>query len=385
MGSLNIFEDIIRDDTFKFLTDRIQYAKQTGCFLQDHFSDVYSWREKYRALVKSRLFYDPPAVPFNEEITEEVDFDGYTRKKVYFNSAPGCRVPAYLLVPKGLIAPAPGVVVLHDHGANLYWGKEKAVEHKNTNPVLEKFVKDHYGAPLASTLARRGYVTLVIDCLFFGERGVKVSEREEFAKRLSRFEVESPEYIGEYNACGFETQSDLARAFFLAGWTFMGPRLFDDMASVSFLAGRPEVGEEIGCVGLSMGGYRSGWLAAMDDRIRCAVVVGAMHRYREMIKHRLPNVEWMWTVPGLYGVMDFDDVISLRAPKPLMAIHGTRDWLFSPEFTGEKAIENVSAVYKKAGVDKNFRYEYYDAPHMFSLEMQKSAFAWMDGHLKGGE
>jgi len=383
MEFYNVFDDIARDGTFRFLANRIQYTEQSGSFLQDKFNDIHTWREEYRELVKSRLFYHPPDCPFDGEFVDELDFGDYIRRKAYFNSAPGCRIPAYLLVPKGLKAPAPGIVVLHDHGAMFYWGKDKAVEHKDTNPVLERFVKDHYGAPLASTLARRGYVTLVIDSLFFGERGYKAGEKAGFAERLARFPEGSQEYIDEYNNCAFEIQSDLARAFFLAGWTFMGARMWDDIASVGFLSAQPEVNPgKIGCVGLSMGGYRSGWLAVMDDRIQCAVMAGAMQRYREMMKHRLPNVEWLWTVPGLYGIMDFDDVISLRAPKPLMAIHGKRDWLFTPELTGEKAIEKVKAVYEKAGAKQNFKYEYYNEPHLFSKEMQKSAFAWMDYHLK---
>jgi len=345
---------------------------------------VRAWREENQRLIRAKLLYNPPAVPFHEEIIEEVDFGAYTRKKIAFDTAPGCRVPAYLLIPKGIKAPAPGMIVLHDHGAMFYWGKDKAVEHKEPNPVLEAYVQTYYdGFPLASAFARRGYVTLVIDSLFFGERSYKVAEKEEFAPLLSRHPAGSLEYVNAYNDCAFKIESDLVRTFFYAGWTFMGVRTWDDMASVGYLSGRPEVDpRKIGCIGLSMGGHRSGWLSAMDDRVKCAVMVGTMQRNREMMKHRLPNIAWMWAVPGLYGLLDQDDVVSLSAPKPVMAMHGRQDWLYIPEQTGEKAIEHVKSVYKKAGAEDNFAYEYYDVPHVFNLEMQEKAFRWMDRHLK---
>lgn len=383
MKYYNVFEDMLKDDTFSFLTDRIQNTSQTGTFLQEKYTDIKAWKEKYRPIVKDLLLLEQETVPFNATITETIDFDTYTRQKIYFDSAQNCRVSAYLLIPKGLTKPAPAVIVHHDHGAMAYWGKEKAVEHKAPIPVLDEFVADHYKTPLASTLAKKGYITLVIDGLLFGERSFKVAEKAEFKERLAQHEIGSPAYIDEYNNCVFEMQADIARIFFLAGTTLMGARLRDDIASLDFLASLPEVDpKRIGCIGLSMGGYRAGWLAVMDDRIKCAVMAGSMQRYREMMKHRLPQVEWMWTVPGLYGIIDFEDVISLRAPLPLMAIQGKQDWLFEPESTGEKAIKHVADVYKKAGFEENFVYQPFDGPHVFLPDMQEKAFEWMSRYLK---
>jgi len=383
MELYNVFDDMSRDATFDFLVDRIKHTKQTGSFLQEKFTDIEEWKKIYLPFVKNQISYAQEKVALNEEIVEVVDFGEYTRKKVYFNAAPGCRIPAYLLIPNGLTKPAPGVVVLHDHGAMAYWGKEKAVEHKEPIPVLDAFVKELYEEPLASTMAKKGYVTLTIDSILFGERSFKVADKEDFKTRLAQYPIGTAEYIREYNDCVFEIQADIARIFFLAGTSLMATRLWDDIVSVDFLSSLPEVdSERIGCIGLSMGGYRSGWLSIVDSRVKCAVMAGAMQRYREMMKHRLPQVEWMWTVPGLYGTLDFEDIISLRAPKPLMAIHGKQDWLFEPELTGEKAIAHVEAVYKKAGAAQNFVCEYFDGPHVFLPPMQEKALAWMGCYLK---
>jgi len=40
------------------------------------------------------------------------------------------------------------------------------------------------------------------------------------------------------------------------------------------------------------------------------------------------------------------------------------------------------AFHARAGRQQNFIYEYYDEPYLFNLEMQKSAFAWMDKYLR---
>ena len=76
-----------------------------------------------------------------------------------------------MLIPKGLTGPAPAVVALHDHGGMYFWGKEKIVEVPDEHPVLAEFKQTAYaGKSIASELARRGYVVIVIDMFYWGER-----------------------------------------------------------------------------------------------------------------------------------------------------------------------------------------------------------------------
>src|SRR5690606_3647844 len=207
------------------------------------------------------------------------------------------RVPAFLLIPSMLKLPAPAIVVLHDHGGMLYWGKEKVVEHKNPHPVLDAFIDRYYdGKPPASELAKQGYVTLVIDSLFFGERKLKLDGIEEFQDRISKHEFESASYIAEYNEIESRiVESEICRAITYAGWTSAGLRIHDDRRSIDLLQSLPQVDpDRIGCIGLSMGGHRSAWLSAMDDRIKSAVVIGWMALHQDMVEHRLSNIHWMW-------------------------------------------------------------------------------------------
>lgn len=375
--------NFLEDPSYLFLKNKVNSSTFEKSFLNDKYSDIESWKADTRQFFKEKLSYSPETVPFNEEIVEEEDFGEYTRLKLYFQSAPDCTIPAYLLIPKGLEKPAPAVVMLHDHGAMFYWGKEKMVEHKVIHPVLNEFTRKCYdGKYPASELARRGYVVLVTDCLFFGERRYKLENERRFKKELDKFEYESVEYINKYNSIENQiVEAEVVKGFYYAGWTFAGVRMWDDMASVSYLCSRPEVdSSRIGCVGLSMGGHRAGWLAAMDDRIKCSVVVCWMARYKEMIEQRITNIAWMWAVPGIYDDLDYPDIVSLAAPKPLMVQHGKKDDLF-PNETGQQAIETIRKVYAKAGFENRFVSEIYDGPHEFSEEMQKSAFSWMDVNL----
>lgn len=372
------------DPSFRFLKDKVYEDKFSLSYLNDSFTELDRWKSEARQYINARLSYAPPEVPFNEEIVKEEDFGAYIRQKIYFDSAPGCRIPAYLLIPKNLRKPAPAVIVQHDHGGMLYWGKEKVVEHHRAHEVLESFIDTCYeGQPPASELAKRGYVTLVIDSLFFGERKFQLEAVPDFKQRLDQYEFESAAYIDEYNEMESRiVEAEISKGFYYAGWTCAGVRIRDDIASVSFLCSRPEVdAEKIGSIGLSMGGHRTAWLSALDDRVKCAVVVCWMARHREMIEHKISNIHWMWNVPDLHHAMDYPDVVSLSAPKPLMVMHGTKDPLFPLE-TGQKGLDIVRHVYEKAGSETNFSPKLYNTIHEFNIQMQSDAYSWLDEKLK---
>src|SRR5213078_1547442 len=76
-----------------------------------------------------------------------------------------------VLVPKKGKRPLPAVVALHDHGGFYLWGKEKLVETEDEHPVVTDFKKRYYaGSSIATELVRRGYVVIVIDMFYWGER-----------------------------------------------------------------------------------------------------------------------------------------------------------------------------------------------------------------------
>ena len=155
----------------------------------------------------------------------------------------------------------------------------------------------------------------------------------------------------------------------------------DDMRTVDYLVTRPEVDRKrIGCLGISMGGYRSIYLSALDERIAAACVVGFMSTVKPMIKAHIDTHSWVHFLPGLHRWLDLPDVATLAAPRALLVQQCAQDRLFPPAGMKE-AVDKIAAVYKKAGAEKKFAGRFYDVPHQFTRRMQDDAFAWLDKHL----
>jgi len=135
--------------------------------------------------------------------------------------------------------------------------------------------------------------------------------------------------------------------------------------------------KRIGCVGLSVGGLRSCHLAALDDRIKAAVVVGWMASFpRQLRCHIRDTIGHTKIIPGLYRHLDYPDIASLAMPNALLVISGSKDALF--DLDGVRAsFDKLKACYEKAGAAEKCRRRLYDTPHEFNAEMQAEAWEWL--------
>jgi dienelactone hydrolase len=349
-------------------------------FLQGRFQDVETWKGEARPRVLGLLQYAPPKCPPAAEVVERVDCGEYVREKIYFNTTPDIRVPAYLLLPKGPPKRRPAVVALHDHGGFYVWGKEKIIATERQHPALTEFKRTAYsGRSFGSELAKRGYVVIAIDMFYWGQRRMVLPGDPPAWRDRDRMSLED---VAAFNRRSGASTSLVATGLFEAGITWAGVMFLDDIRTVDYLVTRPEVDpQRIGCCGLSVGGFRSAHLAGLDGRIKAAVVVGWMSTYGSMLQNKLTSIGFMKVVPGLYHYMDLPDVVSLTVPGGLMVIHGTRDQLFPPEGV-QDSFAKIAAVYRKAGVPERFQGVTYDGPHEFNSRMQEKAFAWLDRWLK---
>jgi len=350
-------------------------------FLRKEFTDVRAWKRDARGKLLELLHYAPPPCDPRPETVERVDRGDYVQERVYFNTTPDVRAPAFVLIPKKARRPAPGIVALHDHGGFYLWGKEKLLELDDEHPVLAEFKRQYYGGKsIASELARAGYVVVVIDMFYWGERRMLLAgDPPDWRERPRSI---TPERIEAYNRRSGESEQLVGRTIFSAGFTWAGAMFWDDVRTVDYLLSRPEVDPaRIGCVGLSVGGVRSAHLAALDDRIRAAVVVGWMTSFPAQLERHVRNtIGHTKLVPGLYRYLDYPDVASLAMPTPLLVINGSKDALFEP--SGVRAsFEKLAACYAKAGVPERLRTRLYDTPHEFNLEMQAEAWSWLATHL----
>jgi dienelactone hydrolase len=346
-------------------------------FLNRHFRSLPAWKRRARGKLLDLLEYAPPQYPHRAEVVERTDCGDYFREKLYFNTTPDVRVPAYVLVPKNAKLPAPGIVALHDHGAFYFWGKEKLVELEDEHAAMTKFKQQYYdGHSTASVLARQGYVVIVIDMFYWGERRMLLDKDP--ADWRDRPKDIAAERIAAFNQRASQSEQLVGRTIYAAGFTWPGVMFWDDIRTVDYLATRPEVDKKrIGCVGLSVGGLRSCHLAALDDRIKAAVVVGWMTSIPAQLKRHVVNtIGHTKVVPGLYRHLDYPDVATLAMPSALLVINGRKDTLFAPEGV-RAAFDKLTACYQKAGAPEKLRLRMYDTPHEFNAEMQAEAWAWL--------
>jgi len=223
---------------------------------------------------------------------------------------------------------------------------------------------------------------VVIDMFYWGERRMLLADDAPDWRERPR--SITPERIAAFNRRSGESEQLVGRTIYSAGFTWAGAMFWDDVRTLDYLLTRPEVDpRRIGCVGLSVGGVRSAHLAALDDRIKVAVVVGWMTSFPAQLERRVRNtIGFTKLVPGLYRHLDYPDVASLAMPAALLVINGSRDELFEP--AGVRAsFEKLAACYAKAGVPERLRTRLYDTPHEFNGEMQAEAWAWLEKHLRG--
>jgi len=350
-------------------------------FLAGGYRSLEDFHAKARPLVEVMLGPAQAKVDPKPELVERVECDGHVREKVLFSTGPHFRVPAHVLVPKGLKKPAPAIVDLHSHGGMFLFGKEKVIDFGRNHPTMTAYHKANYdGRPTATALARLGYVVVSIDAFFFGERRLMMDEDLGRGWDRPGYSADDVKHLNQ-KCRGKETT--LVKTLALAGLTWPGIVVRDDMRTVDYLVTRPEVdARRIGCLGISMGGYRAAYLAAMDERVKAACVTGFMSSFAPMRKAHVDTHSWVHFLPGLHRHLDFPDVASLAAPRALLVQQCERDRLF-PLAGMRESVKRIAAVYGKAGVKGRFEGRFHDEPHRFTLRMQDEAFAFLNRHLKG--
>ncbi len=366
-------------DLGQFYPEFQEYANSrpmSYSWLSKDWPELEQWRIQGRAKMMELLRYTPEPVALNPEISEKVKKTGYTRYKVTYSITPQRKTEAYLLIPDGLTKPAPAVIALHDHGGFYYYGKEKITETENQPQILKDFIDEAYGGrPYADELARHGFVVLCPDAFYFG------SQRIDTDLMPSDFLQEYPDLksadknkaIEAYNLFCGSYENIMARYLFDSGTTWPGILFHGDRVSVDYLLTRPEVDPaRIGCIGLSIGGFRSAHLFGLDPRISAGVDAGWMTSYSKQIDNHLRNHTWMIYVPGQLEFLDLPDVVSLSVPKPLMIINCKKDRLYTMEAM-QSAADKIGEVYKKVNAPDNYLAKWYDVPHLFNIEMQNDA------------
>lgn len=349
-------------------------------FLSGKWSSYDEFRRAGRRLAFEALGSEPPKVDPRPEIVHRQEFDAYTREKIVFSTAPEFRVPAYLHLPKKRSGRVPAIVDLHSHGGMFLFGKEKVIDFGENHPAMTPYHAANYeGRPTATELARRGYAVITIDAFGFGERRILMDDDHADGWERAKYSLDD---VRRLNQKCRAKESTIVKTLAYAGLSWPGIIGWDDIRTVDFLLTRPEIDPaRIGCVGVSMGGWRSLVLAGLDDRIAAGCVVGFMSTAKPMMRKHMDTHSFVHFIPRLHDKLDLPDVVALRAPKPLLVQQCSRDGLFPLEGMRE-SVDKIAQIYAKTGSGGAFLGKFYDERHIFNVEMQNDAFAWFDKWLK---
>jgi dienelactone hydrolase len=355
-------------------------------FRQPMFTRFEAWRPVARARFREALLSPGGAATPVAALQHRIEFDGLSIEHLQWQLPYGPPTEALLLKPAGAGGRLPGIVGLHDHGGNKYFGLRKITRmSKDPHPLMLQHQDRYYGGVAwANELARRGYVVLVHDTFTFGSRRVRLADVPgNIRNNLVEVNPEAEDEIQRYNQFAGAHEHILSKSLFSAGMTWPGVFVFDDQRALDYLASRPDVDPtRIGCAGLSGGGLRTVMLTGADDRIRCSCCVGMMTTWRDYLLNKCHTHTWMCYVPGLPKDLDYPEILGLGAPNPILVLNNRQDALFTmPEM--ERADRILAEVYKKGGAPERYRAGFYDGPHKFDRDMQKEAFAWFDRWLKG--
>ena len=335
------------------------------------------WKKAARAKVFECMMTPPKAAAaWDMEVLGEEQRDGYKAQKIAFNINAYSRITAYLLIPDGK-GPFPTVNALHDHGAHLFIGKEKMIRpfftpEEQDAPAKQALCQeilddaDAWARQLYDSqyvgdyLAKHGYVVLSIDAPMWGERG-----RKEGVDR-NKYDL-------------------IAGNMMMLGRDLSAFMTYDDISSTEFLASLPMVDAgRIGCVGCSMGAYRSWMLSALSDRIKAGASICWMITTDVQLTRRFGRKEnggFANCIPGLRQYLDYPHIASLACPKPMLFINGTKDKLF-PVPGVKDAFSEMHQVWKSQGADNLLDTELWDIPHSCGLKAQEKMLEFLDKNLK---
>jgi dienelactone hydrolase len=335
------------------------------------------WKKAARAKVLECMMTPPKAAAaWDMEVLGEEQRDGYKAQKIAFNINAYSRITAYLLIPDGK-GPFPTVNALHDHGAHLFIGKEKMIrpfftqeeqDAPEKQALCQEILDDadawarqlYDNQYVGDYLARHGYVVFSADAPMWGERG-----RKEGVDR-NKYDL-------------------IAGNMMMLGRDLSAFMTYDDISSTEFLASLPMVdAKRIGCVGCSMGAYRSWMLSALSDRIKAGASICWMITTDAQLTRRFGRKEnggFANCIPGLRQYLDYPHIASLACPKPMLFINGTKDKLF-PVPGVKDAFAEMHKVWKSQGADNLLDTELWDIPHSCGLKAQEKMLEFLDKNLK---
>ncbi|MCJ7664704.1 MAG: dienelactone hydrolase family protein [Desulfobacterales bacterium] len=224
-------------------------------------------------------------------LIEEKDMGSYVRRYLRFRWQ-GLPSEAYLLIPHNVKDKMPTILALPGH----HTSKEEVVGNKPSR----------FGVTYGQQLVKAGFCVLAPDIPF---------------------------------SDNMQVEDHVALNLIMAGSSITGMRvsylkaLIDYLSSLTFIDP-----ERLGCIGWSMGGALTMYLAAMDKRVKVVAISNYFGTYKDTFIRRRQTTDNY--IPGILNFGEMADVACLIAPRPLLIEGREKD----PEFPQEAFMQGVKAL-----------------------------------------
>jgi dienelactone hydrolase len=278
----------------------------------------------------------PEKSPLHATVTGTRERDGVVIEKLHFQSRPRLYVTGNLYRPKPGGGKLPAILYVCGHSGRGRDGNKTAFQ--------------EHGMWFASN----GYVCLVIDTLQLGEiPGI---------------------HHGTYREGRWWWQA--------RGYTPAGVECWNGVRALDYLIGRPEVDpERLGVTGISGGGAATFWIAAADERVKCAVPVSGMSDLESYVKNKVINghCDCMFLI-NTYG-WEWTTIAGLAAPRPLLFCNSDDDKIF-PMDGNRRLIERLRQLYAHYGKPELVDDYVSKGGHDYRPDLRVAVFKWFNKHLK---
>ena len=326
-----------RFDPVAYTRDRYDAAPRRLRFNATTPAQAETWQRTLRSKVTELVGGFPSERVALRPVTLDTrTFPGYRREKIVFDSRPGVSVLAYLLLPDGAPRPTATVICVPGHGR----GVDDIVGIDEEG--RERTDKPGYEHDFAIQVVEAGMAAVAIEPMGFGCRRDALNARQGLSRK----------------AC-----EPVAGGALLLGETMIGWRVFDVIRTIDYIASRSELdANRVGCMGISGGGTATLFSAALEPRIRTAMVSGYLNTFRDSIgslAHCIDNY-----VPGVLNWAEMHDIAGLIAPRPLFVESGDKDNIF-PVAASVESFKHVREIYSVFQAADRVEQEVFSGEHSF--------------------
>ncbi len=300
-------------------------------------------REELRRLWTDVLGPFPQAkAPLNPEFLEREELPGFSRQRVAYQIEEGVRMDAMLLIPANPPAKLPGLVLFHPTYSNHF---ARAVGIEGAEPERAQAVQ----------LVQRGYLVLAPRCFIYSELpdGWRQPGEVIYAANTRYLRQRHPDWRG------------------LTRMTWDGIRALD------FLERLPGVdSRRLGVFGHSLGAKEALYVAAFDERVRCAVFseggIGLRFSNWQDVWYLGPDIDR----PGF--AREHHELLGMIAPRPFLLLaggsaDGDASWAF---------IQAALPVYELLGAPRHLGWLHHHLGHRYGGIAREAAEEFLDGCLK---